>query len=167
MNILKRTVLIIDGNSDMRAVVGNILFKEYNVVTKKDELEAFAWLQKGNLPSSIILGLESEIDPKKSFLINLQSTGFYSELPIIVLSACEKESFRADLTKLGAFAILGKPFDPSVLKSNIAATMPALQEIIPVNKNIRKSTPELIYNLVPNFREAVTGAMLLFINQYF
>ena len=167
MNILKRTVLIIDGNSDMRDVVGNMLHKEYNVVTKKDELEAFAWLQNGNTPSSILLGLQSEIDPRQSFISNLKTSGLWSEVPIVVLSTCEKESFTADLRKQGAFVILNKPFDPKVLKANIAASIPALQEVITTNKRAKKSTPELIYNILPNFREAVTGAMLLFINQYF
>ncbi len=167
MNVLKATVLLIDSNSDMRDVLGNMLHKKYNVVTKKDELEAFAWLQKGNIPASIILGLHSELDPSQSFIINLQTSGFWSEIPIVVLSADQTETFKADLVSQGAFSVLSKPFDPQVLMAILAASIPVRQEVLTTRPMVKKLTPKAIYSFLPNFREAVTGAMLLFINQYF
>lgn len=165
MNILKSTVLIIDSNSDMRKVVGNMLHKEYRIVTKKDELEAFVWLQKGNTPASIILGLKSEIDPSQSLLGHLQASGFWSEIPVLILSTEDKESYQADLLAQGAFFVLPKPFDPKILKSTLAASIPLQkQEVFTPQKRVKKLSPKVIYGFLPNFREAVTGAMLLFIN---
>jgi len=51
---VKKTILIVDDHDSVRLILGNILVKNYDVVTKSDGIEAFGWLHLGNEPDMII-----------------------------------------------------------------------------------------------------------------
>ncbi len=128
----KRTILIIDDHQSIRMILGNILIKEYNIVTKKDGIDAFAWLHEGNIPDLILLDMIMPRLHGISFLSNLRSSGFFSEIPVVVLSGNESKEFISKTKEMGINGYITKPFKPEILRTTIAD---AMNDYTPVSKN--------------------------------
>ena len=88
----KRTILIIDDHDCIRLLLGSILSKNYEVVTKKNGLEAMAWLSSGNIPDLILLDLVMPSLNGFDFLKNLRTSGFFRNIPVLVLSGNDDEA---------------------------------------------------------------------------
>ena len=119
----KHTILIIDDHDSIRMILGNILIKDYNVITKKDGIDAFAWLQQGFIPDLIILDMIMPRLHGISFLQNLRSSGLFSNIPVLVLSGNESEEFMLKSKDLGITGYITKPFNPEVLRKTIAKSL--------------------------------------------
>ena len=119
----KRTILIIDDHQSIRMILGNILVKDYNIVTKKDGIDAFAWLQQGNIPDLILLDMIMPRLHGISFLSNLRSSGLFSDIPVVVLSGNESKEFISKTNEIGINGYITKPFKPEDLRLTIADAM--------------------------------------------
>lgn len=115
----KRTILVIDDHDCIRLLLGSILSKNYEVVTKKDGLEAMAWLSSGNIPDLILLDLVMPSLDGFDFLKNLRTSGFFSQIPVLVLSGNNNETDMKRCYNLGINDFFQKPFNPVQLREKI------------------------------------------------
>ncbi len=126
---MKKTILIVDDHDSVRLILGNILVKSYNVVTKSDGIEAFGWLHLGNEPDLIILDMVMPRLHGMTFLSNIKSSGLFSHIPVVVLTGNENEEFENQVRQMGADGFIRKPFKPDNLRETIANTLRISQPV--------------------------------------
>ncbi|MFK7809707.1 MAG: response regulator [Saprospiraceae bacterium] len=115
----KETVLVIEDHESIRMLMKNFLKSEYNVITKNDGLDGLSWMSKGNIPTLIILDMSLPNISGLEFLINIRSSGFFSGIPVIVVSGNESKDFKNQCFDLGISHYLTKPFNPLELQTKI------------------------------------------------
>jgi two-component system chemotaxis response regulator CheY len=109
---MKHEILVVESDEPLRWLLERILKDKYKVSIANDSLSAIAWLSGGNLPSLILCDQDlPEIDGL-IFLENLNKSGAYSEIPVIMFSSNPDEATREKSLQAGASAFLKKPFDP-------------------------------------------------------
>lgn len=116
----KKNILIIDDHDSIRFLLGSVLNKKYNVTTKKDGLDALAYLGTGNIPDLILLDMRMERLSGLEFLSNIRSSGFYSDIPVLVISAVDNSLYLSQCEKLGVEGYVPKPFNPITLHEKIS-----------------------------------------------
>ena len=126
---MKKTILIVDDHDSVRLILGNILVKNYNVVTKSDGIEAFGWLHLGNEPDLIILDMVMPRLHGMTFLSNIKSSGLFSHIPVVVLTGNENVEFENQVRQMGADGFIRKPFKPDNLRETIANTLRISQPV--------------------------------------
>ncbi len=116
---MERTLLILDDDEFMSKLLTQFLGKKYKIKTLPNGLDGLDWMQQGNIPDLIIADLMMpEIDGFE-FIKNVRASGFFKEVPIIVLSSKQKSEDRIKCFKLGADDYLVKPFNPEELALRI------------------------------------------------
>lgn len=108
-------ILIVDDKASFRDLLSQFLGRDYTVVTKNNGLDAFTWLQKGNIPDLIISDIEMPKMDGFEFISKVKQSGFYSNVPLLVLSCRDSSSDRIACLKAGADDYLSKPFNPEEL----------------------------------------------------
>ena len=113
-----RLILIIEDNKGFRTLMNHYLGKRYQVVTKSNGIDAMRWLAEGYYPDLILLDLGLPEMTGKDFLAGLKSSGFYRDIPVIILSGNNKTTFTSDAMK-DIQHYFEKPFDPRKLQEKI------------------------------------------------
>jgi len=103
--------------------MANFLKVTYNVVTMSNGLEGLAWLRKGNLPELIILDMSLPNLSGIEFLTNIRSSGFYGQIPVIIVSGDESKTLQEKCFEIGISEYLVKPFNPLELQTKIKITL--------------------------------------------
>jgi len=111
---MKKKILVIDDERTIRVLLENFL-KEYIVTTKNDGLEGLSWLQEGNMPDLIVADIQMPNLDGYEFVKQLRASGFFKEIPLIVLSGIESTAEKVKCLKLGANDYIVKPFNPEEL----------------------------------------------------
>jgi CheY-like chemotaxis protein len=119
MNIARKSILIVEDNESIRLLLGTMLSKSYEVVTTKDGLEGMAWLVKGNLPDLILLDMSMPRLSGNDFLRNIRQSGFFRDIPVIVVSGNDGEEDVKNCLRWGVDEYMTKPFNPISLKKRI------------------------------------------------
>jgi two-component system chemotaxis response regulator CheY len=65
---MKKTLLIVDDDLSILKLLSFILSKDYEIVVKNNGIEAFSWLEDGNLPKLIISDLQMPYFDGQSFI---------------------------------------------------------------------------------------------------
>lgn len=125
MNVHDKSILIIEDHDSIRLLLGSMLSKYYNVTTLKDGLEGMAWLVKGNMPDLILLDMSMPRLSGDEFLKNIRQSGFFKEIPVIVVSGNDGDDDIKKCLKWGVCDYLIKPFNPIELKKKINKVMTA------------------------------------------
>ena len=115
---MKKKILVIDDERTIRVLLENFL-KEYIVTTKKDGLEGLSWLQEGNIPDLIVADIQMPNLDGYEFVRQIRASGFFKDIPLIVLSGIESTTEKVKCLKLGANDYLVKPFNPEELAIRI------------------------------------------------
>lgn len=122
----KKQILIVDDEPSILKLLNFILSKQYTVHAMESGYKAHLWLEEGNFPDIIILDLHMPHFDGTSFLKSIKISGYYREIPVIILSAAE------DLEKIVANlpfeveAYFPKPFNPESLKMEISKVLASL-----------------------------------------
>ncbi|MCF8247008.1 MAG: response regulator [Saprospiraceae bacterium] len=119
MNSARKRILIIEDHESIRLLLGTMLSKSYEVITTKDGLEGMAWLVKGNLPDLILLDMSMPRLSGDEFLRNIRQSGFFRDIPVIVVSGNDGEEDVKNCLRWGVDDYLTKPFNPISLKKRI------------------------------------------------
>ncbi len=119
MYVHKQSILIIEDHDSIRLLLGSMLSKYYHVTTMKDGLEGMAWLVKGNLPDLILLDMSMPRLDGHDFLKNIRQSGFFRDIPVIVVSGNDGDDDIKNCLKWGVHDYLTKPFNPIELKNKI------------------------------------------------
>lgn len=115
---MKKKLLVIDDERTIRVLLENFL-KEYVVITKNDGLEGLSWLQEGNMPDLIVADIQMPNLDGYEFVKQLRASGYFKDIPLIVLSGIESTAEKVKCLKLGANDYLVKPFNPEELALRI------------------------------------------------
>ena len=110
-----KKILIVDDKSSITNLLAQFLNKEYIVETKSDGLEALTWLQKGNIPDVILTDWQMPEMDGLELIKRLKESGFFKDIPVIVLSSKDSSSDRVECLKMGAEDYIIKPFNPEEL----------------------------------------------------
>ena len=116
---MKKKILIVDDDLSILKLLNFILSKDYDIVVKNNGIDAFGWLEDGNMPELIISDLQMPYFDGQSFVKNVKISGFYRDLPVILLSAAHDLDEQVSKMPFKVDACIHKPFKPSELKTAI------------------------------------------------
>lgn len=108
-------VLIIDDEAIMRKLLEQILKEKYEVISLENGKEALEWMYSGNIPDLVVADLNMPEINGFEYIRRVRESGFFKDLPLIVLSGEESSAERIKSLKLGANDYLVKPFNPEEL----------------------------------------------------
>lgn len=116
---MKKKILVIDDELSIRMLLENFLSKTYEVITKNDGMEGVQWLEQGNMPDLIVADIQMPNMNGNDFIRNIRASGFFKEIPLIMLSGIESSQEKVKCLKLGANDYMVKPFNPEELSIRI------------------------------------------------
>ncbi len=116
---MKKKILVIDDDISIRTLLLSFLGRNYVVEAKENGMEAMVWLQDGNMPDLIVCDAEMPAMNGMEFIKNVKASGFFKELPIIMLSSLDTSAERIKYLKAGANDFVVKPFNPEELDVKI------------------------------------------------
>jgi DNA-binding response OmpR family regulator len=119
----KANILIIEDHDAVRLLLGLTFKKEYHVVTKRDGIEGLAWLAAGNMPDLIMLDMQMPRLNGLEFLRQLRSTGFFAQIPVLLVSGNDDATENAQVFDLGIVDFVPKPFNPVSLRDKVTAIL--------------------------------------------
>jgi DNA-binding response OmpR family regulator len=115
----REEILVIDDQPIMLNLLEQILKDRYDVVALENGKEALEWMYSGNIPDLVVADLNMpEIDGFE-YIQRIRESGFFYDVPLIVLSGEESSTERIKCLKLGANDYLIKPFNPEELRLRI------------------------------------------------
>ncbi len=116
---MKKQILTVDDDVSIRNLLHFLLRKDYEVVTKSNGLDAMLWLDKGNMPDLIIADVDMPGMNGYNFLKHLKSSGFFRDIPVVMLASIENHEETIRCIQVGAEDYVMKPFNPNALFSKI------------------------------------------------
>ena len=116
---MKRKILIVDDDLSILKLLNFILSKEYEIIVRNNGIDAFSWLEEGNLPGLIISDLQMPYFNGQSFIKNIKISGFFRDIPVIMLSAAHDLDEQVSNMPYHVDAYMPKPFNPTSLKAAI------------------------------------------------
>jgi len=116
---MKQKILAIDDEKSIRFIIENTFNKDFDVVTMTNGMDALFYLQAGNIPDVIICDLEMPVLNGIEFVKRLRESGFFEEIPLIMLSGKEESADKIRCFEMGADDYVLKPFNPRELLARI------------------------------------------------
>lgn len=111
----RNQILIIDDDEAMCQLLKKLFERDYDVVTKNNGMAAMYWLVAGNIPDLIITDLDMPNLNGEEFIINLKKSGYYKEVPFIIITGYNNKEQKLRNMKLGVHDYFIKPFNPKDL----------------------------------------------------
>lgn len=120
----KKQILAIDDDLAIRAILVNVLKKDFNVTSLSSGLEALLWLSNGNRPDLIISDVNMPGLDGFAFLKALSQSGLHNFIPVIILSGHLEDEIKAQSTVYSNLRCwIKKPFDPLSIKGKIISIL--------------------------------------------
>ena len=110
-----KKILVVDDKPSISRLMVQFLNQAFEVHTEENGLNAMEWLQKGNIPDLILTDLQMPHMDGIEFIKRLKESGYFSDIPIIVLSSKEGSEDRVKCLRMGAEDYVVKPFNPEEL----------------------------------------------------
>jgi DNA-binding response OmpR family regulator len=116
---MKKKILVIDDELSIRMLLENFLSKTFEVAAKSDGLEGMKYLEGGNMPDLIVADIQMPNMDGYDFIKNIRASGYFKDIPLIMLSGIESSQEKVKCLKLGANDYIVKPFNPEELSIRI------------------------------------------------
>jgi len=116
---MKPTILLVDDEPMMQLLLKQLFKAEFDVHVFNNGKEALNWMYSGSIPDLAIFDLQMPEMDGYELLQHCKSSGYFQEVPVIILSAEETSSDRIKCLELGAIDYLIKPFNPKELKLRV------------------------------------------------
>lgn len=117
---MKKEILVIDYEPTVLELLGFILSKDYELILKRNCYDALLWLEDRMNPDLILVDMEMPCFDGKQFIKSLKVSGFYRDIPIVVLSKQDNtDEFITGLDAHKVEGVIRKPFNPLRLKEKI------------------------------------------------
>jgi DNA-binding response OmpR family regulator len=123
VNDQKVKVLVIEDNAPMQLVLSHHLKNIFHIQMVNDGVDAMSYLHEGNLVDLIISDLNTPRMNGYELIEQLRVSGFFSTIPIIVLSGEDSTETKIKCLEAGADDYLVKPFNPRELMARINALL--------------------------------------------
>ena len=104
-----KKILVVDDKSSISNLLVQFLSNQYSVT----------WLQLGNIPDLVITDLQMPNMDGIELIKRMKESGYFKDIPIIVLSSKDSSADRVQCLKLGAEDYVVKPFNPEELSIRI------------------------------------------------
>ena len=114
-----KKILVVDDKPSISKLIVQFLSSSYEVHTEEDGLKALAWLQSGNIPDMVLTDLQMPNIDGLELISRLKESGYFKDIPIIVLSSKDSSEDRVKCLRMGAEDYLMKPFNPEELMIRI------------------------------------------------
>ena len=111
----RKQILTIEDDAGVRMLLEYLLKSSYNIRTKKDGIEGILWIENGNIPDLILVDTEMPRLNGFDFLKNIRKSGYFRNIPVIMLVGTENSENIINYLHQGANDILMKPFNPKDL----------------------------------------------------
>lgn len=118
-----KTLVVVDDNLMMREFLHQLLSRHYVVKTFENGIQAMSYLASNNQPDAMLLDYEMDGMNGQEILETIKSSGFYKEIPVILLSGKKKSETRISCLESGARDFISKPFNPIELELRIQNAM--------------------------------------------
>ncbi|WP_461789271.1 response regulator [Pedobacter sp.] len=115
----KKLILLVDDEITVLKLLEFILKKDYELVIHNNGLEAISWMDEGHMPDLIISDLEMPYVDGLDFVRSLKTSGYYRDIPIILLSAAYSLEDLVEKLPYHFNLLMPKPFNPNKLKESI------------------------------------------------
>lgn len=116
---MTRKLLAVDDEKAILMILNFVFGKKYEVIQKTNGKEALEWMQQGNLPDVIIADMNMPELNGYEFITQIRSSGFFRDIPLVMLSGNESTADKIKCLKAGADDYLVKPFNPEELEARI------------------------------------------------
>jgi DNA-binding response OmpR family regulator len=116
---MSKKILVIDDEIAIRTLLEKFLSNQYEVTAMGNGQEALCWLQAGNIPDLMLVDLEMPSMDGIQFLQQVKSSGFFRDIPVMMLSGVDSSVERVKCLKAGALDFMIKPFNPEELTIKI------------------------------------------------
>ncbi len=116
---MKKKILALDDEKSIRFIIENTFNKDFEVITMNNGMDALYYLQSGNLPDVIICDVEMPVLNGFEFIRKIRESGFFEEIPLIMLSGKEESADKIKCFEMGADDYVLKPFNPKELIARI------------------------------------------------
>lgn len=116
---MKEQILIVDDDPVISKLLGIILSKRYDIVSRQNGIDAFRWLEEGNFPTLVISDLMMPYLDGSNFVKNLKISGFYRDTPVVVLSGMQNLDTEIQKMPFKVDGYMSKPFNPTQLSEII------------------------------------------------
>ncbi|MCE2740250.1 MAG: response regulator transcription factor [Sphingobacteriales bacterium] len=116
---MKKTLLALDDELSILKILDFYFNKNYTVVAKQNGKDALEWMQQGVIPDVIIADVNMPEINGLDFIRQIRASGFFKNVPLIMLSGNEGTSDKIKCLKAGADDYVIKPFNPEELEARI------------------------------------------------
>ena len=116
-------VLVVEDDPTIQLIIRRSLEKRFSVVAYTNGMDALSYLQDGNLPDIIISDLNTPQMGGLELIDQLKASGFFSAIPVLVLSGEESTETRIKCLDAGADDYVVKPFNPRELEARMKAIL--------------------------------------------
>lgn len=116
-------VLVVEDDTTIQLIIRRSLEKSFNVVSFTNGMDALSYLHDGNMPDIIISDLNIPNMGGMELLGQLKTSGFFSGIPVLVLSGEESTDMRIKCLDAGADDYVVKPFNPRELEARMKAIL--------------------------------------------
>lgn len=116
---MAKTLLAVDDEKSILMILNFVFGKKYEVVQKINAKEALEWMQQGNIPDVIIADMNMPELSGLEFIQQIRSSGFFRDIPLVMLSGNESTADKIKCLKAGADDYMVKPFNPEELEARI------------------------------------------------
>ena len=127
--ITKDKILIIDDDSSIRILLEIIFKKQYEVISVENGFDALLWMENNTIPDLIIVDINMPRINGYQFISNLKKSGYYRDIPVIVLSGLLDTETMNKCNELGVKDFYLKPFNPGELLNKVKAVLKSKQNL--------------------------------------
>ena len=125
----KHTLLLVEDNEDLLALMVKLLGTEYDICTATDGKEALEVVESADIDlivSDVMMPVMDGIEFCKAVKGNFDT----SHIPLILLTAKSKEEDRVEAYESGADAFIAKPFNMSILHARIGNLLKSRERVM-------------------------------------
>jgi len=117
---VKKTVFIVDDNETNLTSCASALEDEYEVLTMTTAKKMFDLIELFNqIPDLILLDVEMPVMNGLEAIHELKKREKWRGIPVVFLTGWADDGLQVDAEDLGALDMIGKPFDPVVIKETV------------------------------------------------
>ncbi len=123
-------VYIIEDDLYMQNILSFHLSDKYSTSCFENGMEALTSLQSGNIPDVILSDLNTPEVGGLELINQIKSSGFFSFIPIIILSGEENSDKRIECLNAGADDFIVKPFNPQELDARLKIVLKRIGKLV-------------------------------------
>ncbi len=116
-------VIVVEDDLTIQLIISRSLEEQFNVMSFANGMDALSFLQEGNMPDLIISDLNTPEMGGLELISQLKTSGFFSSIPVLVLSGDESTETRIKCLDAGADDYVVKPFNPRELEARLKAIL--------------------------------------------